>query len=196
VTKNGLRRQRKTTLSAFEFGADIEAKNIFLRMTPQLWASSRGHVQDVKELMEHGADTEANDDDGRTHLHWACIKGHVAVVNELLSPNDSDGATTSILSKRKSLRADTEAKNAHGDTPLHSASVKCHPAVANALLSDGADILVINNDGGLPIHLAVRVEKIRSGQVSTSTALVRKNPSSPSTRAIESPHVDWQSQQY
>jgi ankyrin repeat protein len=96
--------------------------------TPLHWTCYNGHVQVVKELREHGADTEATSLSlGMTPLHNAAIYGHLAVVIELLSPNDSsDGATTSILGKRKSRGADTEAKNRDGDTPLHLASLKGH----------------------------------------------------------------------
>jgi ankyrin repeat protein len=67
-------------------------------------ASSFRHVQVVKVHPDHGADIE-----GRTMyvsitpLHWACHKGHAAVVNELLSRG-----------------ANTEAKDIQGDTPLHA----------------------------------------------------------------------------
>jgi ankyrin repeat protein len=52
-------------------GADIEAKSIFGRNTPLHEASLKGQVQVVKELLEHGADTEAKDDDDWTALHYA-----------------------------------------------------------------------------------------------------------------------------
>jgi ankyrin repeat protein len=62
-------------------------------------------VQVVIELLEHGADIDANDIDDETPRLDACSQGHVAVVNELLSPNeDTNGSTTSILGKRRSLR--------------------------------------------------------------------------------------------
>jgi ankyrin repeat protein len=93
-----------------------------------------------------------------TPLHNAAIYGHLAVVIELPSPNDSsDGATTSILGKRKNRGADTEAKNRDGDTPLHFASLKGHFPVVKALVSGGANILAANNQGNNPIHCAVMV---------------------------------------
>jgi ankyrin repeat protein len=90
--------------------------------------------------MEHGADIDAEDFYGNTPLQLACRHGQVAVVNELVSPNDSNGATTSILGKCKSRVANIEAKDLNGDTPLHLASAEGHLAIVNVLLSGGADI--------------------------------------------------------
>jgi ankyrin repeat protein len=98
-------------------------------------------VQVVKELREHGADTDAKDSFGFKPLYLLCSQGRLAVVNELLSPNDSNGSTTSILGKRKSRGADIAAKDFEGDTPLHIASLCGQLPVAKALLSGGADIL-------------------------------------------------------
>jgi ankyrin repeat protein len=95
-------------------GADVNAS--CYGWTPLTWASMKGHVQVVKELLEHGADMKAKDNQDSTPLHFACSLGHLAVVNELLSPNDSNDTTT-ILGKLKSRGADTEAKDLFGRTP-------------------------------------------------------------------------------
>jgi ankyrin repeat protein len=114
-------------------------------------------LQVVKEFLEHGADIEARTLTGRTPLHVACAHGHhVAVVNELLSPNDSNDTTTSILGKRKSRGADIEAKGKGGNTPLHFASWGGNLAVVNTLLSGSANILAASIDGELPNPMAVR----------------------------------------
>jgi ankyrin repeat protein len=114
-------------------------------------------LQVFKELVEHGADMEAKDNDGWTALHFACIKGHLAVVVELLTPNDSSvGTTTTILGKRKSRGgANIEVKDTDGDTPLHNAARIGHLPIVKALVSIGADILAANNEGHLPIHVAL-----------------------------------------
>jgi ankyrin repeat protein len=76
-----------------------------LTATGRLFTGPFGHVQVVKELLEHGADIEAEDNCDSTPLHRACYNGHVAVGNELLSRGSN-----------------IEAKTDEGDTPLHWAS--------------------------------------------------------------------------
>jgi ankyrin repeat protein len=136
-------------------GADVNATTEF-GSTALTGASNRGHVQVVMELVKHGADIEAKDGDGMTPLHNAAMEGQLTVVNELLSPSDSNGASTSILGKRKTRGADIEAKDRDGDTPLHIASLYNHLSVVGALLSGGANILAANTYGRLPIDKAVR----------------------------------------
>jgi ankyrin repeat protein len=124
--------------------------------TPLLWwAIYKGHVQIIKELLKHGAETEAMDSSSWSPLHASCWNGHLAIAIELIGFNDGDGATTTVLGKRKSRGANTEAKDNGGDTPLHDASFHGHTVIVQALLAVGADCRVINNIGILPIHYAV-----------------------------------------
>jgi ankyrin repeat protein len=110
--------------------------------TPLHWASNRGYVQTVIELLGLGADIDAKDNTGWTPLHWACFNGRLPVVNELQEQG-----------------ADIEAKNQDGDTPLHNASVGGYLPIVKALVSGGADTLAANNDGELPMHCAVMCRK-------------------------------------
>jgi ankyrin repeat protein len=140
-------------------GADVNTKDS-RGITPLHWACFDGHVQVFKEFVEHGAVIEAKDNHDWTPLHWACGKGHLPVVIELLNPNDSNGATTTILGKRKTRAgANTEAKDNDGDTPLHIAALTGHLPVVKALLAVGANILAANNTGRLPVHEAVSYER-------------------------------------
>jgi ankyrin repeat protein len=128
-------------------GADVNAQGDHGEM-PLHWACS---VQVCQALREHGADIEAKDIiNGWTPLHIACFMGHLAVINELLSPNDSNGATN--------RGANIEAKGILGGTPLFNASWKGHLAVVKVLVAVGADVRAADNFGGLPIHNAVREE--------------------------------------
>jgi ankyrin repeat protein len=136
-------------------GADVNAKHSRTGLTSLSVACHEGHVQLVKELVEHGADVEAKDNGGNTPLHYAAITGSLTVVNEFLSPNDSNGATTTLLGKRKSRGANIEATNNRGNTPLHCAISRGSLPVVKALLSGGANILAVNNESLLPTQLAV-----------------------------------------
>jgi ankyrin repeat protein len=91
-------------------------------------ASNHGHVQVVKELLEHGADIEVKDSNGWTSLHSAAVEGHSAVVNELLEHG-----------------VDIEATTNSGSIPLHQACFFGSVAVVIELLGHGADIDA-NND--------------------------------------------------
>jgi ankyrin repeat protein len=133
---------------------------------PLHWACLKGHLQVFQALRGHGANIEAKGIQGNievttrfgnTPLHFACHSGHLAVVIELLSPSDIEGATTtSILGKRKKRQgANIEAQDRYGDTPLHDACLRGHMSVVKALVNAGADFLAVNNKGRLPIHRAV-----------------------------------------
>jgi ankyrin repeat protein len=135
-------------------GADVNAKDNYDGETPLIAASTKGHVQVVIELLEHGADIEESDILGWRPLHCACWNGHLTVVIEFLSPNDSNGAACN-LGKRNSRGANIDSKDNDGDTPLHFASLRDHLPVVKALLSGGADIFAANNEGRLPIHRAI-----------------------------------------
>jgi ankyrin repeat protein len=57
-------------------GADIEVKDHEGTITPLQSASFSGHVEVVKELMDNGADIEAENCNGWTSLHMASMMGH------------------------------------------------------------------------------------------------------------------------
>jgi ankyrin repeat protein len=141
---------------ASELGRDTDSDGA--DWTPLHWASRWGHVQVVKELLDHGADIDAKDEGGGTPLLYACLNGHLAVVVELI-PNDINDTTIRIFGKRKSRGADMDAKDIDGRTPLYLASREGYLPVVKALVSCGANILVANNEGHPPIHDAVRYRR-------------------------------------
>jgi ankyrin len=137
----------QVVVELLEHGADTEAKTISGRTegwTPLHEASRWGYSLVVKELVDHGADIETKSFLDRTALHFACSQGDLAVGNELLSPNASNGTTT-ILGKRKSHGgASIQAKDIYDDTPLHDASHNAHLPVVKVLLSGGVNLLAAN----------------------------------------------------
>jgi ankyrin repeat protein len=65
-------------------GADVNAKDN-AGYSAFHWACIFGHVQVVKEFLDHGADVEAKDKGDMSPLDWASMGGHLPVVKALLS---------------------------------------------------------------------------------------------------------------
>jgi ankyrin repeat protein len=77
------------------------------------------------------------DAENNTPLHWACVRGHIQMVNTLISHG-----------------ANPNAANDFGDTPMHWASSGGHLEAIQALFLAGARIDVSNRDGTTPLHFA------------------------------------------
>ena len=52
--------------------------------TPLHWAAAHGNLETAKFLLEKGADTEVQDNAGRTPLMHACSEGHKDVASHLI----------------------------------------------------------------------------------------------------------------
>ncbi|KAK1734262.1 ankyrin repeat domain-containing protein [Skeletonema marinoi] len=65
------------------------------------YASKKGHVDVVRQLIESGATVNAKDNGENTPLHWACSNGHMDVAKLLIENG-----------------AEFNAKNNEGITPL------------------------------------------------------------------------------
>lgn len=106
-----------------------------LNNTPLHLASSNGHVDTAKFLLQSGADPHLGNNFGATPLHLATIHGHVETVKLLLS----SGATVNCA-------------NSFGFTPLLIAGDNLE--ILQCLISAGANIHHPNHDGYPPLHLA------------------------------------------
>lgn len=85
-----------------------------------LQAAFRGDLEEVKRLLNGGADINTHDNYGRTALLRAADQGHLEVVNVLLDKG-----------------ADLNTKDNRGETALIAAVRKHHSEVANVLLGKG-----------------------------------------------------------
>jgi len=131
-----------------------------------------GHVEVAQLLVEHGADTTAQDQDGWTPLHFALRNGHVEIVRFLVergadpTARNKAGFTPLDLA---SVRGHVEIvqfllengkdpvaqhKNLKGSTSLHSASIGGHVEVAQLLVERGADPTAQYQGGWAPLHFA------------------------------------------
>ncbi|XP_050529319.1 kinase D-interacting substrate of 220 kDa B-like [Daktulosphaira vitifoliae] len=87
------------------------------------FAASKGKLQFVTELINHGSDVNVEDNDNWTALICAAKEGHIDICIELLSHG-----------------ADIEHRDMGGWTPLIWCSYCGHTNLANVLLDRGADI--------------------------------------------------------
>jgi ankyrin repeat protein len=102
-------------------------------------AAQEGVVEAVRVLVESAADgtLDAKDDDKDTALHWAAMKGHAGVVEDLVG-----------------VGTECDAGNSDGWTPLHDAARNGDAAVIRALECGGADVDAADTCGFRPLHIA------------------------------------------
>ena len=107
---------------AIEHPGDVETPCFDDRWTPLHVASAYGHVDVIRVLFDHGADTMARDRDGNTLLHVASWQGRVNVARFLIEQG-----------------ADAKAKNNCGGTALYAASLSGNMEVVRFLVNHGLD---------------------------------------------------------
>jgi ankyrin repeat protein len=153
-----------------EYSQDVNACGLHKMSTPLHWASSKGHVEVVRYLLEHGANVTAQSQDGSMPLHWASQKGHIQVIRTLLQHKADAKARDKNKSTplhRASSRGyagsariflehgvDATAQDKNGWTPLHCAAFEGHVEVTHVLLKHGVDTTMQDKDGRTPLHHA------------------------------------------
>jgi len=103
-------------------------------------ASRDGDVSAVRELLQ--ADFQlarTADGSGRTPLHYAASRGHVAVAGLLLDSG-----------------ADIDATEEDGETPLHFAAWRSETGAGALLIERGADLEIRNHWGRTPLLIVAR----------------------------------------
>ena len=116
--------------------------------TPLHLAARAGHPEVAKLLLDHKADINATNEDGRTPLHYASLSTNVAVLKLLLAnhaemnPKDHSPKTVPYLGNG-------------GRTPLHYAAGYRRTDVAEILLTAGADVNAQDNRGMTPLDVVL-----------------------------------------
>lgn len=97
----------------------------------------------VEMALELGADIEAQDEGGRTALHWAAKHGHVEILELLL------------------IRAtDLDIQTYSGWTSLHFAAQHGNVEIVKTLLANGAKVNLEAADGRRPLHVAAEAGRV------------------------------------
>lgn len=99
-------------------------------------ASAEGHETTLRILLDFDAETNFQDNEGRTALHWAAGNGHTGCVEELLQ----NGAVADL-------------EDNYGNLPLHVASAG-DSVDSVTVLSDSCDIDAVNKAENTALHVA------------------------------------------
>jgi ankyrin repeat protein len=158
------------TFLIVEHSQDINARGFDDEKTPLHVALSRKHVHVARVLLEHGADTKAEDSEKRNPLHLASENGLVEAARFILERGtDTEARDTEDWSplERASTSghvdvvrllldhgADAKAQCKSKITPMHVTSLYGQVGVARVLLEHGADVKAQNKDNETPLHKA------------------------------------------
>lgn len=149
--------------------------------TPLHFASYWGSHRVMKELLELGARTDAQDKRMRTPLHLAALQGDAASITGLctykakvnltdendLTPLHKAAAQGHNEAAEELLAHDANpnAKDQEGTTPSHLAAKRGHADIIKVLFIRGADCRLARRDGTTPLHEAAGGGHIEAAKV-------------------------------
>ena len=122
------------------------------------------NIEDVRRLLDSGADVRAADENGLAALHWAAFMRHSAIAELLIANGAAEdlfiAAGLDDVDAIKELVAaghNVNAADFEGDTPLHWAVHADNRRAVETLLSLGADPGIKNNQGQTPKQKAADI---------------------------------------
>lgn len=164
--------RRAITLMLLAAGAEINARGTTSQVTPLYLAAASGHAHCVECLLQHQADPNAADVEGRTPLIAAAGAGRGSIVQRLLAAGASPIAVDQLrrtalhwaahsgdLEAAQALvqaanNALIDAGDAEQETALLLASRRGIDAIVDLLLAHRAAVEVINVHGITPLMAA------------------------------------------
>ena len=125
-----------------------EEKRLFNDNTELILAASKGDVGKVNDLLEAGANVDAQNKYGMTALMYASEGNHAEIVDALLEAD-----------------ADIDAKNGEGSTALMIAVIHGHEDIVSILLEAGANAKIKNDSGKRAIDYARENGKFKGSRI-------------------------------
>lgn len=134
-----------------DYGAGVHKKNNTGK-TALHGAVYLARLDKIEILLESGADINASDDNGVTPMHIICGNKH----NYSANPKWYRYSVRELLKFFVAHGADLNMKTKSGETPLHWAAENNRCEQALTLCALGANIEATNNDGLMPIDIAMK----------------------------------------
>jgi ankyrin repeat protein len=150
------------------------------RRTPLHWAAIAGSLKAATLLLDHGADPNARDRDGRTPLHWAARNNRPEIVSLLIHRGADPNAVDSTIDQlpvvcfaaeaedvsvhvfaslaRAGASLHTQVTARGGDTALHIALQHENRQTALSLIKCGANMMTTNTLGKRAVDCTTSTE--------------------------------------
>ncbi|MBA3954145.1 ankyrin repeat domain-containing protein [Candidatus Dependentiae bacterium] len=135
-------------------------------------AIQAGNYSLVQDLLNNGANVNAQNTQNYTPLHFAAAHGHTALAQLLIdnkAPINAQATQnftplhlaaqyghTALAQLLIDNKAPINAQNTQNVTPLHCAAAQGHTALAQLLINKGADINAQTTQNDTPLHLAAK----------------------------------------
>lgn len=116
-----------------------------------------GRLADFENVYYTEEHLHRQDNEGKTTLHWAAIRGHAAIVVRLIQ----EGAAINT-------------QDNEGWTSLHWAAFNGRAGIASILIASGADCSLLNQDKRTPAQLAQDSHKYEIAEMIEKSVQTRK----------------------
>jgi ankyrin repeat protein len=115
-------------------------KELGKRLLRLLDTSKTPNIEEVKRLIDAGAELDAKNNFDRTPLYIAAANGHAEITRLLIDAG-----------------AELDARNKYGRTPLYAAAANGHTEIAKLLIDAGAKLDARDKDDWTPLHYAAAI---------------------------------------